>query len=612
MKTTLLASMAAVALLGTSCALFMGKQFGSTSPSSLDIAMLQKGFMSSYYAERGGAPTGNKPLTPFSVKSAASPSRATVPIYSQYGNALPFAGLTSPTTIANYPEPGQTSVFTAVPYAIDGSNNVYDVTVTTTYPSTDVRKSYVEKYYVEDSADADTWTDNDPIVSTQTGSWAPDPMYRAKMLLTFQDGSTRNETIVSTSTAGGPYFDPTSFAISGSLDMNQAFIPATTTGNPGGNGVQYSSVVMYYVNPSTNYNFWFWQGNSSNTILGVRYYTEVLSGSTYTDYTVSFEKTVGTLTTTGGSFTTTLGSVYAGSQFTTLAESVLRQQVAYNAPSGTPDLSTGTATTNMQTRVVNIAGKKDFYLSQLNSDDVQLSSWATSTIYAPSGDATEIAAADPTTEVFARNQQTSAITGTLPFAIQTSDVAGYGDLGTLYTSIVEGSATSSVSVAPASNLMPTGTEYQFNGQQYKGAIVTGGTSTTNLTSGTIQAWIYVKQQTDTAGVIHKGTSVDFSDECYSLQGWGSSGQFAIVLDQPGTGNSYDIVASTINLNTGKWYYLVATWDTSTKKICLYINGALNNSGTMNVTSSGVRNNTSDILVGSQLPSSYSSAYGYFG
>jgi hypothetical protein len=118
--------------------------------------------------------------------------------------------------------------------------------------------------------------------------------------------------------------------------------------------------------------------------------------------------------------------------------------------------------------------------------------------------------------------------------------------------------------------------------------------------------------TDTAGIVHKGTAIDFADECFSLQGWGNAGQVAIVLDKSGSGNTYDLVTSATNLTKKKWYYLVATWDTSTKKINLYINGALSSSGTMSNTASGVRNNTSDIVVGSQLPSLYSSAYGYFG
>ena len=62
--------------------------------------------------------------------------------------------------------------------------------------------------------------------------------------------------------------------------------------------------------------------------------------------------------------------------------------------------------------------------------------------------------------------------------------------------------------------------------------------------------------------------------------------------------------------------MVATWDTSlgaSSYVRLYINGnrtTKGNSGTPSV--SAYRQNTSAVLVGSQLPSIYSASYGYFG
>jgi hypothetical protein len=612
------------AALLSSCTLFLGSQNQSTVPSSLDIAAFQKSFMSSYYAERSGAPAGvaggPRALTPFNGRSASG-SRATVPV-DQYGSLSWASLLGTTTTIAgSYPEPGQTTSFVVSSHGTASNGNpIYDVKATTVFPSTDIRKSYLEEYYVEDSspgspntgstwAAADgSWTVADPVVKDVGGVWTQDQSARAQMLLTFQDGSTRNETIVSSSLSGGPLFDPTAFSVSGSLDLSQAFVPATAHA---GQGVVFSSVVMYYVTPTTNYSYWFWSGSNQQTILGIRYYTEVLSGSNYSCYTISFEKTIGTLTTTGGSFTSTLKTVVAGSTFDTLAESVLRQQIVYGLKAGNPtlpDLTTGQTTTNMQSRVVNIAGKKDFYLQQINSDNVSLSSWDSSTIYVPTGDATEIVAGDSSANVYARSQQISPATGTLPIAVVT---VGSGDLATVYGSIMSGTATTSVPGTPSgSNLMGSGPEYSFNGQQ---AVGNTTQSTLNLAqAGTIEAWVYVNQMTDTAGIVHKGVDISFGDECFSLQGWSSDGTIAIVLDQPTAGNSYDLVTSKTKLNQKKWYYLAATWDALTKKICLYLNGVLDASGTMNVTSSGVRNNSSAILVGSQLPSIYSSQYGYFG
>jgi hypothetical protein len=368
---------------------------------------------------------------------------------------------------------------------------------------------------------------------------------------------------------------------------------------------------MYYVTPATNYSYWFWAGSNQQTILGIRYYTEVISGSSYIAYTISFEKTMGTLTTTGGSFSNTLTTITAGSSYPTLAESVLRQQVVYSLnPDQTANLATGQTTTNMQTRVVNIAGHKDFYLTQLNSENVNLSSWASSTIFVPTGNATEILSLDSSAFLYSRSQQIFPATGTLPIAVTSSSI-GSGDLATVYGSITSGIAMAGVPGTPSTpDLMSSIPEYSFNGQQ---AIGNTTKSSLNLAqAGTVEAWVYINQMTDTAGIVHKGVDINFDDECYSLQGWNANGQIAIVLDQLSETNSYDLVLSTINLNAQKWYYLVATWDSSTKNICLYINGSLNASGTMSVTSGGVRNNPSNILIGSQLPAIYSSQYGYFG
>jgi hypothetical protein len=276
----------------------------------------------------------------------------------------------------------------------------------------------------------------------------------------------------------------------------------------------------------------------------------------------------------------------------------------------------------MKTRVVNLnVGQKDFYLTQLNTEAAQLSQ-ATSTLQTPSGAADAIIAGDPTTLAFTRSQQVSPATGTLPFAILTSDVSGSGTLATIYTAITEGSYVTTppaTAPAPASNLLPTsGTISAFNGAQSIGTVLNPATTTVTNTmgsKGTVEAWIYMTSIADTAGIVHKGTAVDFSDECFSLQGWGNGGQMAIILDKAGTGNTYDGVYSKINLKIKTWYYIVATWDTTAGSsfVRLYINGNRTTLGASGAPSVALyRENTSSVLVGSQLPSVYSTAYGYFG
>jgi hypothetical protein len=615
-----------------SCTLATGTQNNPTGPSALDIKKLQAGFMSSYYAERTGAPAGSaRALTPFAGLASPSAAKATVPVNRLTTTA--FASLT-PLTFSNYPEPGQTTSFTATVVAgTPSTTKVYDVTATTTYPAGDVRSSYVEEYYVQDVGLHSTlfdglypdgnWTTDDPIVKKVSGNWVlgasnfltQDQSARLKMLLTFTDGSTRTETIVSSSLqVGGHKFSASSFDINGSLDLSYATVPVVSIANDNDANIMFSSVVQYYVTPSVNDNFWFWTGSNKQNILGIRYYTEVASGAvgtgSYTAYTTSYEKTLSNLTTTGGAFTTSLPGVTAGSSFSTLAESVLRQQVVYGLGQTTTGTiyyiptGAGAITSNMKTRVVDVTGNSAFYISQLNSDYAAVS--------VPSGNADALLTANPTLNLFARTQTIVPASGILPFAIASTDASGFSSLATLFTSITNGSVSLPlVGPAPSSNLTGATAGYSFGGQN---AVGLSTLNTLDLSSaGTIEAWVKINAQTDTAGIVHNGVKVDFSDEGYSLQGWGASGQIGIILDQkdPNPSGAYDYVLSNTYLTTGTWYYIVATWDKATKKICLYINGNLNSSGTMSLTASGVRHDTDQVVLGSQLPSIYS-GYGYFG
>jgi hypothetical protein len=618
MKTLLFIILTACVLM--SCTLATGTQNTASGPSALEIKQLQKSFMSSYYAERTGAPAGSaRALTPFAGLASPSAAKATVPV-DRLTTSAAFASL-SPLSFANYPEPGQTTSFTASQYAVAaGGFNVYDIQVTTSYPSGDVRKTYFEEYYVEDANDVGNWTFNDPIVEYVGGVWTQNQAARKKMLLTFTDNSTRTETIVMLSPplqASGHKFPASAFDINGSLDLSQAVVPVS---NDGDANIMFSSIVQYYVTPSINNNFWFWTGSNNQNILGIRYYTEVAAGSpgtgTYTAYTTSYEKTLSNLNTTGGSFTTTLPGITAGSVFSTLAESVLRQRVVYglalsggssgyNVPSGA-----GAITTNMKTRVVDVTGSSAFYLTQMNNDYA--------TVSVPTGNADAILTGNPSLSLFARTQSITPAAGILPFAILTSDISGAGSLATLVTSIQTGSAYTPVTgPTPISSLTGTSGGFTFGGQS---AVGLSTTNTLDLsTAGTVEAWVWIQALTDTAGIIHNGVKVDFSDEGYSLQGWGASGQIGIILDKidPNPSGAYDYVLSSINLAASPpgakvWYYLAATWDKATKKIYLYINGIQRGSGTMSQTAGGVRHATDQVVIGSQLPSTYSTQYGYFG
>jgi hypothetical protein len=341
MKTRLILIVTSCAALVLGGCAFFGQASGTVT--SADQAAFQKVFMSSYYAERGGNPAGAKGLTPFlKVVPGNTGAKTTIPTSQLTNNS--FANLT-PKTFVNYPEPGQTTTFAIA--TKDAANHVYDVTATTTYPSDDIRKSYVEQYYVMDGnptfpalGSDGKWDTNDAIVKVSGSVWVQDQKARVQQILTFTDGTTRTETIVAQTDASnnppnGLKFDPFAVTDPASAPTDYAFGPAFYPTLSADSKILFSSVVVYYVTPSTNTSFWFWQGTQAKTILGVRYYTESWDTTPlkkFNSYTVSFEKTVNTLTTTGGSYSQTLATVFVGSKFTTLAETVLQQPDPQHRP----------------------------------------------------------------------------------------------------------------------------------------------------------------------------------------------------------------------------------------------------------------------------------------
>jgi hypothetical protein len=603
----LLAVIAMFAFIGCS-----GSETLDGTVSTTDLANYQKSFMSSYYAERGGIALGAKALTPFWRDEA----KAAINV--AYLTTTSFTALVASTSnsIANYPEINQTTSFTVT--KSDAAYNVYDVVAITMYPAADDRAKYLEEYYVRDigknsSGYFDTaehdgiWTVDDPIVEYVGGAWVQNQSARVRQTLYFDDGTVRSETIVRQSDSISNPVHFAAFDVSGSLDFSQTFYPATDA------NALFSSIVIYKVTPARSYSFWFWSGSSSQTILGVRYYTEFKDAAKYYGYTICFEKTLSEYITATESFPSTMTTVFVGSKHDTLAESVLRQKTVWDLDaSGNAKLSTAVKTTNMKSRVVDVTGRKDFYVTQLDTDYSTLSGWDTTTIYVPTGSAEETLAADASKLTYLETRGTIENAGgtTIPIATENP---GTGDVATLYASLTNGVYEASTTTAtPTGGLQGTNSAWTFDGAT-KGTQITSSSSYELSTTGSVETWIYMNSIVDTAGIVHKGVAADFSDECYSLQLWGSSGTLAIVLDAPGTGNSYDLVTSKKNLNKAAWYHIVATWDTvSAKNICLYVNGSLSNSATPStIAAAGVRNNTSDIVIGSQLPSKYSTLYGYF-
>lgn len=123
----------------------------------------------------------------------------------------------------------------------------------------------------------------------------------------------------------------------------------------------------------------------------------------------------------------------------------------------------------------------------------------------------------------------------------------------------------------------------FGGISFSGSSGTSRVAVTDnnslhlTTAGSLGAWIYVRSFSDstpTEGVIHKGQRTNRNDESYSLQFNGDQ-RISFGMETSGGNWVMPIVRSTTYLQTGRWYHVLATWDSSGAK--MYVNGVLENS-----------------------------------
>ena len=132
--------------------------------------------------------------------------------------------------------------------------------------------------------------------------------------------------------------------------------------------------------------------------------------------------------------------------------------------------------------------------------------------------------------------------------------------------------------------------------------------------GTIELWLKPNVNKLGAGIIHKGTAADWSDESYSLQ-YNQPGELAFILTNTTDVHTY-VVSTAPRLVEGTWYHIVVTWDQST--IWLYVNGVdvakkyiqLYADGswgawttTLPADFAPIRDSDADVVVGTQLPDS---------
>jgi hypothetical protein len=529
---------------------------GGGSNELQDKIDFSEDFMLTFETERisGIASRGIAPL----LRDARSTSstRATVPA----SDASPLDFSITSGVFPNYPLPGLTTSYT-VATAPDVGANVYLITSTTAYPVGHVINTYVEKYYIQDFGGDGTWNYDDPVVD-ETGTI--DPTARVSMTINYNDGSTRHEKIVKIIYESDIEEDGfAAFDIQGSLNYPDFAYPASDP------TARFSSVVVYTHEWQRDHDYWFWSGSQAAKLLGVRYYTEheVSGGDQIQGTTVSYERAVSLFSTEWVDPTLALDDVFVGTELDTLAESVFRQRVVFDNTGSVPQAVLQDSV--MKSHVVNATDYQDFILTKLNEDEVALSDWENAPYYIPSGISAD--------EIAAENyEQNEFLVKTVMENPDGPDMAilgtGPGDLAALYTSITTG-AWSTTAISTANDIPGTidgvGVVNEFNGDEGL-EIATSADIEMSNAAGTVLAWVYIENHTDTAGIVHKGELLDFSDEAYSLQFMGNKGNVAFAIVEQSPSYRYSMAKSNIRLNTGKWYFLAGTWDAD--DVNLYIFG----------------------------------------
>ncbi len=552
-------------------------------------------FMMTFETERiGGIESrGIKPVL-MEASSGLPASRATVPA----SDTNPLSFSTTSGSFSDYPLPGLTTSYT-VADASSIAANVYEITSATAYPSDHIIETYVEVYYLLNNTVGDDtafeWNYNDAVVND---SGVQDNTYRVSMTINYRDGSTRHEEIVKIVYEADAEDGFAPFDVEGSLLYPDFAYPDEDS------SAYFSSVVVFTHDRTRNHDYWFWEGNEIQKILGVRYYTEhkTNGGNNIQGTLVSYERTVSSFTTTGGDLVPDLDGVFIDSELDTLAESVFRQKVVFDMTGTSPQALIQDS--YMRSHVVNADDAyADFILDKINEDAVVLKDWENTPYFVPSGTSAE--------EISAENyDQNEFLVQTLISNPDGDDIeiisSGPSDLATLFTSIeTKFAATTSIPAGEdvSGGLEGDGVVAEFDANE--GYIVTS-TPALEMTSttGTVEAWVYVNKHTDTAGIVHKGILTDFSDESYSLQFMGKRGNvgFAIVTQSP---YRYSLAKSKLRLNTGKWYYIAGTYDAA--KVRLYIFGEGVSSGANEYYLKEVNNNVGapftpggNLVLGSQF------------
>jgi len=372
-KSALTVVLSAVLLLLASCALASGTQ-NEGGLSSSEMKDIQKYYMASYYAADGGTPSGlasARALTPFETAASAG-AKATVPADSLSTTSFDTLSRNGSNKLSNYPEIGQTSVFTV---SSTGTASVYDIKVTTSFSDTDSRESYVEEYYIKDGNSDGKWTTADYIVDS---SGSTDSSARVQMVLTYKNGTVIKEKIVKVyESTGSSFISASSIAYSKSLESRDSSNLSAPAVSAAAGSEMYSSVVVYIQTPGKDSSYFAgWKRKSGARIIGVRYYTEYAdtANSQYVGLSESREKTVfDNNTYTLDSPDDIITALYNTSLKTSVSESMLRRKATYTLATNSSGYycagsATGSVHQHMRSRIADFRNNYDYIIDQNDSD----------------------------------------------------------------------------------------------------------------------------------------------------------------------------------------------------------------------------------------------------
>jgi hypothetical protein len=355
----------------------------------------------------------------------------------------------------------------------------------------------------------------------------------------------------------------------------------------------------------------------------VRFYTEHFTpdGLFYKGTSVAYERSISQFTTISGDLVDQLTDVFVGSSHVTLGESVLRKEVVFGISNGFPTTNSLGQNVIMRSHAVDANTQADLLIQLLNDDTTVFQNWGGAPYFIPSGaTAAEIEAADPSAyAVLVQTEATNPDGSNIPLLLE--NAPGSSDIATLYNSIQNGFISNGIT-GGAGNDIPGGLEGAdgivagFTGDSGLAVAGSGGNVLYDLgAAGTVQAWIYVEQHSAWAGIVHKGSETDFSDEAYSLQFWGGLGNVAFCIVQQGP-YAYRCATSTLRLNTGKWYYVVGTYDATNVNVYIFGNGLAPNPAVTTVSNNlGVPAvTTGPVVIGAQFTDGFGATgfYGAFG